>query len=201
MIHQSPIKSLMLEKDQSNYQLSDEDIILQFRATLDNYYVGILFERYVHLIFGICLKYMKNRHDAEDVMFEIYEKLQKTIPQKDVGKFRNWLSVLVKNYCVSKLRSLQTESKRIQSYKDYVSHLNLQFDDNDHSAREIIPEEEIRSGMMQLPDLQKMCIEYFYFKNRSYLEIAEILNEEVGKIRSYIQNGRRNLKIILSKKK
>ncbi|MEZ5008556.1 MAG: sigma-70 family RNA polymerase sigma factor [Chitinophagales bacterium] len=192
----------MLEKDQNSYQLSDEDIILQFKATLDNYYVGILFERYVHLIFGICLKYMKNRHDAEDVMVEIYEKLQHTIPYKDVGKFRNWLAVLVRNYCVSKLRSLQTESKRIQSYKEYVNHLNLnESGANEEQSINYVSEEKIKEAVMSLPHLQQVCIEYFYFDNKSYLEIALLLNEEVGKIRSYIQNGRRNLKIVLSKKK
>lgn len=192
----------MLEKDKGNYQLSDEEVILQYKATHDNYYVGFLFERYVYLIFGICLKYLKNRQDAEDVMVEIYEKLQTTLLEKDVGKFRNWLSVLVKNYCVSKLRSLQTESKRIQSYKDYVNHLTLNSESEDGSlSSNPVSEEEIKTALATLPNVQKICIEYFYFKNKSYLEIAGILKEEVGKIRSYIQNGRRNLKIELSKKK
>ncbi len=202
-MNQPPIRSLMLKNEESSYQLSDEDIILQYKSTLDNHYVGVLYERYAHIIFGICLKYLKNRHDAEDVMVEIYEKLEITLIQKEVGKFRNWLFVMVKNYCVSKLRSLQTETKRRQSYKDYVKHLTLQendFTEIDENCT-ILEEGQLAALVATLPHKQKICVASFYFENKSYKDIAEYLGESVGKIRSYIQNGRRNLKLMLSKEK
>ena len=195
----------MLKKKQSSYQLSDEDLVLQYKSTCDNYYVGQLFERYTDIIFGISLKYLKNRHEAEDNMVEIFEKLLSTLLTKEVGKFRNWLFVMVKNHCVSKLRSSQTEDKRKQKYKDYVSQLALADMVTEANVpdelKDQIDKETLYDFISELPSMQKLCVEYFYFENKSYAQIADMLNEEVGRIRSYIQNGRRNLKNKISKKK
>lgn len=201
-MNQPPIQSLMLKKEQSSYQLSDEDVILKYKVTSDNYYVGILFNRYSSLIFGICLKYMKNRHDAEDLMVEVYEKLTLVLIKKDVEKFRNWLHIMVKNHCVSKLRSLQTQHKRVEAYKEYVKLINIHVDEeNDQRGGNAVDDVVLRENISKLPEMQRICIDYFYLQEKSYKDISEILQVEVGKIRSYIQNGRRNLKIMLSKEK
>ncbi len=193
----------MLKREQSSYQLSDEDLILQYKSTCDNYYVGQLFERYANIIYGISLKYLKDKHAAEDNMAEIFEKLLSKLLTKEVGKFRNWLFVMVKNHCVSKLRSSQTQDKRKQKYKEYVSQLFIADLNADVSIAEqdefYVEQEMLHEFIESLPSMQKICISYFYFENKSYMQIAEILGESVGKIRSFIQNGRRNLKNKISK--
>lgn len=191
----------MLKRQQSSYQLSDEEVILKYKVTSDNYYVGILYDRYASLIFGICLKYMKNRHDAEDMMVEIYEKLTIVLIKKDIEKFKNWLHIMVKNFCVSRLRSLQTASKRKEAYKNYIHLMNINVDEDDNGVSKTIDDKVLKEAIGQLPELQRICIELFYLNEKSYKEISEMLQKEIGKIRSYIQNGRRNLKIMLSKEK
>ena len=194
----------MLKENIGNYQLSDEDLIVKYKSTMDSYYVGVLFERYMDIIFGISLKYLKNRHDAEDMMSTVFEKLLEVLKVKEVDLFKHWLFVLVKNQCVSKLRSAQTEHQRQQRYVDYVSHLKIGEDfagavDYDQLKEKEKSEEGVRAIMDSLPEKQRKCIEYFYFENRTYKEIAGLLNEAEGKVRSHIQNGRRNLKLMMVK--
>jgi len=104
---QPPAQSIQL--DDGSYRQSDEELILLYRESRDNNYVGLLYERYAEVVFGIGLKYLKNRHDAEDMMTVVFEKLLIVLLEKDVDVFRNWLYVMVRNLCVSKLRTFKTE--------------------------------------------------------------------------------------------
>ncbi|MCP4124239.1 MAG: sigma-70 family RNA polymerase sigma factor [Bacteroidetes bacterium] len=187
--------------DDGSYRQSDEELILLYRESRDNNYVGLLYERYAEVVFGIGLKYLKNRHDAEDMMTVVFEKLLIVLLEKDVDVFRNWLYVMVRNLCVSKLRTFKTEQQREQRYAQYLAALKLpeQVLVKEHLISREIEEAALMNLMRSLPANQRICIQYFYFENKSYKQIAGILGESVGKIRSYIQNGRRNLGIMLSK--
>lgn len=190
----------MLQQKSNSYLPSDEELVLSYKTTADNYYVGVLFERYTAIIFGICLKYFKNRQEAEDNMLEIYEKLETQLKVKEVDRFRNWLFVLVKNFCVSKLRSVQSLQKKKQAYENYVRHLNI--DSNESKDASVMVESELLNSLMQkLPQNQALCIDYFYFQNKTYKEIASIIDVDINKVRSYIQNGRRNLKKMIVNEK
>lgn len=201
-MNQPPIRSLMLKDDSSYAQLSDEELVQHYKNTFDGFYVGLLFERYVDVIFGISLKYLKNRQDAEDMLSSVFEKLTDVLKNKEVQTFRNWLFVLVKNQCVSQLRSVQSQQQRQKRYIDYISQLTAPEELMQVWKEEKKNDEEVRlkQVLAQIPRKQRRCIEYFYFEQKSYKEIAELMNETVGKIRSYIQNGRRNLKIMLTDK-
>jgi len=196
---QPPAQSIQL--DDGSYRQSDEELILLYRESRDNNYVGLLYERYAEVVFGIGLKYLKNRHDAEDMMTVVFEKLLIVLLEKDVDVFRNWLYVMVRNLCVSKLRTFKTEQQREKRYVQYLAALKLpeQILVKEHLISREIEEAALMNKMRSLPANQRICIQYFYFENKSYKQIAGILGESVGKIRSYIQNGRRNLGILLSK--
>lgn len=194
-MNQPPIEGLMPRDEKGYHQLSDEDLILHYKSTLDNQYVGLLFKRYSHVVYGISLKYLKHRQDAEDMMVTVFEKLLDVLVEKKVDTFRTWLFVLVRNQCISRLRSMKTEMQRKERYTEYLAQLKTPehiFGDDYVRMRD---EEEavLMMIMKDLPAKQRICIQYFYFENKSYLQIAEILGEKVGKVRSYIQNGRRNL--------
>ena len=191
----------MLDDEHGYYRQSDEQLIALYKQTKDNNYVGLLFERYGNVVFGICMKYLKNRHDAEDMITVVFEKLMHVLLEKEVDNFRNWLYVLVRNLCVSNLRTQKSEQLREQRYADYMVALRLpdQLMTKEHLISREVEEAALMNRMKSLPANQRICIQYFYFENKTYKQIAGIMGEPVGKIRSYIQNGRRNLGIMLSK--
>jgi len=181
--------------------LSDEDLLASYSRKKDQRYLAELFSRYTHMVYGVCLKYLQNREDAKDAVMGIYEKLTEDVLKQDIHIFVSWLYVLSKNYCLMQIRADKTKSKNREVWeKDQLVFMESEWalhpiDDNtDHI------EKAIKECMEKLKQEQKDCIELFYFNNRCYIEIAGLLNMNVKNVKSYIQNGKRNLKICLEGK-
>lgn len=157
--------------------------------------LGKLYNRYMELVYGVCLKYLENTEDAKDCVMNIFEELIAKLKKYEVDNFKGWLYQLAKNHCLMRLRSKKGNPVYVNSD---VVHLS----ENIHLEDTI--EKEQRFSIMeyciqQLPQDQKQAIELFYLKEKCYKEIAETTNTEINKVRSFIQNGRRNLKICMEK--
>lgn len=180
---------------------TDEELVQLYQSDGDVEHLGVLFERYVELVYGVCLKYFKNSTLAEDAVMNIFETLVEKVRTQDIRQFRPWLHVVAKNHCLMQLRkknytvsfdemppSMQAEV--VQS-EEAVHPLDV-FDENGEELA-------LKNCIEKLTPQQKHCIEQFYFENRSYKEIADLTGEELGLVRSNIQNGRRNLRICMEK--
>lgn len=153
--------------------------------------LGDLFNRYVDLLYGVALKYYKNAGQAEDAVMEIFEKYQKKIKTQDIQAFRPWLYVLAKNHCLEQLRKEKRAREKKEQY-DFV-----QSEDSYHPYDEDTKETQLvlmEKCIETLKPEQKTIIQLFYLEQRSYKEISEKLSMKWEKVRSHIQNGRRNLK-------
>lgn len=181
---------------------SDEELVRQFRASGDLEQLGSLYERYMHLVYGVCLKYLKDREAAKDGITAIFEKLIVELPKHEVEDFKSWLYVLTKNFCLMKIRAGNSEKRRKDAWQ-------IEQETFVESAGELHPIDEDEAGMNKilmecierLKDEQQKCIRLFYFEERSYKEIAAALLLEEKKVKSFIQNGKRNLKICIEGKK
>lgn len=161
-------------------------------------YLGDLYNRYIELQFGLCMKYMKDKSKAEDAVMQIFEQLVVKLPKHKVENFRSWLYTLTKNHCLMEIRK---EKKMLNS--GIQPEEDMHFEDflhlNDKELKEI-EYQKLEACMLDLPELQQKCIKYHYYEKKSYKEIALLLEEKQDKIRSYIQNGRRNLKKCMNQK-
>ncbi len=180
--------------------LSDADLLARYRESGRAVWLGQLYERYLELTYGLCLKYLQSEADAEDAVMNIYEELTEKVRKHEIENFRSWLYVLAKNHCLMKLRR---DNKNLTV--TYAPHL-MQSVDPRHHIMEITDKDngewrELQDCLSQLNDRQKQCIELFYLQGHSYQEIAECCALELGKVRSFIQNGRRNLRLCMEKKK
>ncbi len=173
---------------------SDLELVASYQASGDLEILGTLFERYVELVYGVCLKYLKNQSKAEDAVMGIFEELVKKAKSHEIRQFRGWLHVLSKNYCLMQLRKkeIMVSYDPQLMYSSEVVHPTFGESENGEAKA-------LKNCIEQLPDKQKVCINWFYYENKSYKEISEITGEELGKVRSFIQNGRRNLKNCLEK--
>lgn len=178
--------------------LRDEDLISLYRSSGDTSIIGELFTRYTHLVYGVCLKYLGNREDAKDAVMAIFEKLIADLPKYDIEKFTSWLYVLSKNHCLMKLRSQKAmekhQTKWINSREVFMENEAFLHPLDEQSA---INDKALFDCIEKLKKEQKKCIELFYFKNKCYQEIAEELSADEKKVKSHLQNGKRNLKICL----
>ncbi|GEO05877.1 DNA-directed RNA polymerase sigma-70 factor [Adhaeribacter aerolatus] len=178
---------------------SDEELIRQYRATSDPAFAAELYQRYTHLVYGICLKYLKDEEDSKDAVMQLFEKVLQALQNQPVQKFESWLYVLTKNYCLMILRARKTRSGKIVNQD--LSELNVAADET--SPETALRQEEtfilLEEGLNHIPEEQRICIELFYLHKKCYQEIAQITGYDLNKVKSYIQNGKRNLKIYLEK--
>lgn len=183
-------------KHTSRNNLPDKELLNEFRATGSLETLGILYQRYMDLLYGVCLKYLKQPEPARDAVMQIFEELIEKLKKHEVDNFKSWLYTLAKNHCLMQLRTpknLKTTEFKVeimQSEEDV--HLNgaLQREEN---------LEKMERCLQTLSAEQKITVELFYLQNKCYKEIAEITGLDWNKVRSHIQNGRRNLKICMEK--
>ncbi len=163
--------------------------------------LGELYEGYMHLVYGVCLKYLKDREESMDAVMQIFEKLISVIPEQKIENFRSWLHVVTKNYCLMQLRSKQTDNRKFNewtidpgNFMENGSSLHP-IDSEDHEIDKVLED-----CIEELKDEQKECIRQFYYEDRCYSEIAKNLGIDEKKVKSNLQNGKRNLKLCMEEK-
>lgn len=178
----------------NNY--SDNEIINTFLEKGDNFFIGILYERYGHLVLGLSIKYLKNKDEAKDATIQIFANLISDLKKYKIEFFKSWLYVYSKNYCLMQLRKRQSLLKKELELKESI-HLIMDFSNVDHLKEKENQILILEKAIDLLNIEQKRCIDLFYLKNKSYNEIIEITGYSNNEVKSYIQNGKRNLKITM----
>lgn len=176
----------------NNY--SDNEIINTFLEKGDNFFIGILYERYGHLVLGLSIKYLKNKDEAKDATIQIFANLISDLKKYKIEFFKSWLYVYSKNYCLMQLRKRQSLLKKELELRESI-HLFMDFSNPDHLKEKENQILILEKAIDLLNIEQKWCIDLFYLKNKSYNEIIEITGYSNNEVKSYIQNGKRNLKI------
>lgn len=175
--------------------ISDGELLARHRTDGDTRWIGILLERYTLLLLGVCMKYLKNEAEAKDAVQQIFLKVLGEVGRYNIEYFKSWIYMVAKNYCLMKLRG---NSKR-----------NVDIDGQNLAApddrREELEQAEVTYAQLEdaLEDLvpeQKLCVILFYLKKKSYKEISDQTGFSPMQVKSYIQNGKRNLRTRLEKK-
>ena len=189
-----------MEKVHSINELDDKQLLSQYRNTQDKNVVAVLYNRYAHLVFGVCMKYLKNKDEAEDASMQVFEKLLTTLLQYEVNEFKFWIHTVSKNHCLYILRKQQSQFRNQKEMnKDFpVIMENEQSSPLDNANWKNAKLEEMNGALMQLKEGQKICVELFYLEEKSYQEIVYQTGYSMLEVKSFIQNGKRNLKIMLS---
>jgi RNA polymerase sigma-70 factor (ECF subfamily) len=180
-----------------NDLVSDSDLLKQYKSSGNLEILGELYTKSIHLVYGVCLKYLNDRDESKDAVNKIFEKLIVEIPKFEIQNFKSWLYVLTKNHCLMEIRRLKTEKKHFENFSnDYFMESTDISHPIDEDSDESI-EDQLKKCIEKLKEEQKQCIEMFYYNSKCYKEISIKLEIEENKVKSYIQNGKRNLKICL----
>jgi|TARA_B110000285_G_C15134449_1_gene625918 RNA polymerase sigma factor (sigma-70 family) len=189
---------MMFFNQKSRIELTNAELSESLGKRHDLEDLGELYNRYIHLVYGVCLKYFKNKDDAQDGVMEIFEKLIGDVNRFEINNFSSWLYVYAKNFCMMKIRA----SKANFSIKE-VGELNSIMENaliSHHDEKETTLEDDLQALEKCIETLvkeQKECVSLFYLKSSSYRQIVETTSYELKKVKSHIQNGKRNLKICL----
>lgn len=174
---------------------SDEEILIQYRSSGDQALIGNLFNNYMHLVYGLCLKYLKNTEDSKDAVMSIYEHISIKLKSTEVQHFKSWLYMVSKNHCLMQLRKKNPEISA-DVFMETAEAMHLK-DGEDDLEDDLTSLEEC---VEELKTEQRECVKQFFIEKKSYQEVNKITGIEIKKIKSHIQNGKRNLKICLEDK-
>jgi RNA polymerase sigma factor (sigma-70 family) len=188
---------LIFGKRNQKKQLTDDELIAQYKRTGETWYVGELFQRYTHLISALALNYLKNPTITEDAVMDIFEVLVEDLKKHEVKNFKAWLYSVTKNHCLKKKRQLRKETiveadsikngSALMEFEHQQDHTNEAFKKNAQL-------DQLEEAINLLAEEQKKCVQLFYIEEKSYKEVAEITGYSMNQVKSYIQNGKRKLK-------
>lgn len=181
-------------------QLSDKELVERYRYSYDTAYIGVLFERYTPLLFGVCMKYLENEDRAKDAVMEVFEKVLTDLRRHDVEEFRPWIYTVTKNHCLMGIRKEKTSDARQEEYVRFTGAI-VEMDELVHlnGAEDPVNDEALYAAIGNLKDDQQLCVRLFYFEKKSYEQIQEMTGLSFKEVKSHLQNGKRNLKVQLTK--
>ena len=175
--------------------ISDQDLLAQYYESHDNRLLGILLQRYTMLLLGVCMKYLKDEEAAKDSVQQIFLKVIHELKRYRVQYFKSWLYMIARNHCLMQLRRHDIKSTK---------EINENIFEEEPPLQQHIEKEKLLSLLeISLDELnadQKTCITLFYLDKRSYQQISEQTGLSLMQVKSFIQNGKRNLKILVEKK-
>jgi len=179
-----------VKPDNANY----DELLAGYRSSGDLAVLGKLFEGYVPLIYGVCLKYLKDEELSKDAVMGIFEELTTKVKQHDIKQFRSWVYVLSRNYCLMQLRvDKKMEVVSLDEVVEFTPFLHPE-DNNKEAALKAL-----ERCMQKLPAAQRQAVDLFFIKEKCYKDITTLTGFTLNEVKSYIQNGKRNLKICMDK--
>jgi RNA polymerase sigma-70 factor (ECF subfamily) len=185
----------------SRKELPDLELISNYRSSGDSAFVAELFERYSVQIYAICKKYLKDEEESKDAAMEVFEYLLKELMKYEVSNFKSWLARATGNFCLMRIRKRRSQEGKEEDFKKTELALMESSHDLHPEAEATAKELELQRLELAMEDLnaeQKTCLQLFYLEGKSYDEVVRITGFEYNQVKSYIQNGKRNLKIRLS---
>ncbi|MEO7982737.1 MAG: sigma-70 family RNA polymerase sigma factor [Bacteroidota bacterium] len=185
-------------KEDKYQHITDQELLEQFYADHNNEWLGILLQRYTLLLLGVSMKYLKNEEEAKDSVQQIFLKVIQELQKYKVDYFKSWLYMVAKNHCLMKIRERQGKitaeiSDRLATKPEDETNMR-ELIDNDHTL------ELMELALKELNPEQQQCVTLFYLQKKSYQEVSDETGFTMLQVKSYIQNGKRNLKILIEKK-
>ena len=180
-----------------NKHISDQELLEKFYADRDNQWLGILLERYTLLLLGVCMKYLKNEELARDSVQQIFLKAITELQKYRVEYFKSWIYMVAKNHCLMQLRD--KPGKNTIEVKDSIP---AEADETDKESLLLNEKtyEYMGEALKELNADQQLCVTLFYMEKKSYQQITEQTGYSMMQVKSHIQNGKRNMRILIEKK-
>ncbi len=193
---QEPLRHPELNSHQKNIdKLRDEELISHYRSSGEPYYAGVLFQRYTQYLAIVTFKYLKKQADAEDALMEVFEIILKDLKSHEILNFKAWSYSVTKHHCLKKIKNANEKKFKPESaFKQIADETNYDFDpyllDNQI--------DELKKAISSLGAEQRQCVDLFYLQEKSYKEVSDITGYSLNEVKSYLQNGKRNLKGLLT---
>ncbi len=177
--------------------IEDSELLQRFTTDLDNEWLGILLQRYTMLLLGVCMKYLKNEEEAKDAVQQVFLKAINELHRYKVDYFKSWIYMVAKNHCLMKLRD---KGKYTTAINEQLMGAPDEATDKNSYIEKDKTLTAMAQALTQLNKEQQLCVTLFYLEKKSYQEITAQTQFTLLQVKSHIQNGKRNLKLLMERK-
>ncbi len=178
--------------------MNEKELLTHYRQTGDLDTLGKLYAPYMSLLYGVCYKYLQEAEQCQDAVMQIFDELIGKLRVHEVDNFKSWLYIYTRNYCLMQLRKAKQVTK--VDIEDHLFESEQRLNNQEEQRWQEQDFDKLETCIAGLAQEQEQCIRLFYLEQRCYKDIVDITGFELSKVKSYIQNGRRNLKICMEKK-
>lgn len=197
---------MFLKRFRKSKPTTDAEYVSAYRATGDLAVLGELYERHMELVYAVCYNYLRDEDEAKDAVMHLFEQLITDLRKHDVQQFQPWLHSVARNHCLMLIRKSQSQPKAVQingSADHEADDYRIASLPSDETDSALFDREEdltrMEACLQTLPAEQQTCLTLFYLEQKSYVEVAELTGYDLKQVKSYLQNGRRMLKICMNK--
>ena len=176
--------------------MTDSELLNHYKKDGELSYLGELYGRYQSLVYGVCLKYLKDRDESKDAVMQLFEKLIQTLRNHEVDNFKSWLYVTTRNYCLMQIRARKGKFTHELSPEFMENQVLLHPEDEPELEGNLT---RLEKCIETLINEQKQCIQLFFLQEKCYKDIAQFTGFDLNQVKSFIQNGKRNLKICMER--
>lgn len=178
---------------------TDEELLSLYYKEGNNDWLGNLLERYMLLMLGVCLKYLKNMEDAKDAVQQVCTSVIINLRKHNVQNFKAWILTVTRNYCLMEYRKNVVKRNAELTDKLYIEDASTNKTDEEEWLKEVTLE-KITESLLELNEEQRICMKFFYLQQKSYKDIMALTGFDFNQVKTHIQNGKRNLKLIVMQK-
>jgi RNA polymerase sigma factor (sigma-70 family) len=175
--------------------INDQELLDKFKRDQDTLWLGILLQRYTLMLLGVCMKYLKDEEAAKDAVQQVFLKVITELQKYPVDYLKSWLYTIARNHCLMQLRD-KTQLISVSEEMNLADESMANFAAFDKEQTLI----HLEDSMKELNAPQKTCVTLFYLQKKSYQEIVDSTGYSLLQVKSYIQNGKRNLKLLVAQK-
>lgn len=184
---------------------TDAEFVVAYRETGDLELLGELYERHMDLVYAVCFKYLRDEEESRDVVMQLFEQLVTDLRRHEVTNFKSWLHSVARNHCLMILRSRKVMVTELADGSTLIEDerpverpfVQPATDDDSFDLEENLG--RMNGCLQTLPAEQRLCVDLFYLQEKTYVEVAELTGFDLKQVKSYLQNGRRNLKNCMTK--
>jgi RNA polymerase sigma factor (sigma-70 family) len=154
-----------------------------------------LYARYKDVLYAICVRYVKQAADADDVFIEGFYKIFNHIHQyNDQGSFEGWMKRIIVNESLQFLRRKSKLHIPVELTDQTIAYADT--DEEWHNPYQI---EEIMAAVQELPDGYRTIFNMYVFEEYKHREIADILGISINTSKSQYLQAKKKVLDILSK--
>lgn|SRR5215510_9895568 len=195
-IYSASLRPSALRSNLAN--LSDVEL-LHAVAARDDAALACLYDRHRLILFGLLLRILNSREEAEDVLQEVFLQIWRRAGDFDEGRGRaiTWMITLARSRAIDRLRLLTARyrlaASAMQETANYVPDATLETAGSEQ--REIVA-----GALAQIPDEQRRTLILAYFEGLTQSEIATRLGAPLGTVKTRMRSGMLKLRELLADK-